>query len=144
MISGIFLTVTGTVLLAIALYLVWPSMILKRRGIRVWGTVTEVSVKNNDGYYCIPTLRFETEDRKEFTCKGGYHTGEFACSVGDQYVVIYDPLDPRRAKEDSFSALFSIPLFIFAFAAIVLFIGIGFLYTIATGGTIHEGGNVMP
>jgi hypothetical protein len=68
----------------------------------------------------LPQVRFRADNGKEYTFVGNYSSHFLSPRVGSKIPVVYDPRDPRRAFIKHVLTLWSRPVIIFAFGALLL------------------------
>ena len=88
----------GLFLLALVLPEAYSSYVLRRRRMRTTGTVVHIDTSGESPY--SPTIRFKDRVGREWSFDSGLPCNTRTERVGASVPVIYDPLNPKRAREE--------------------------------------------
>jgi hypothetical protein len=71
-----------------------------------------------------PVYEFTLPDGRVVRTRGPVGSGTPCCEIGDLVRVLYDPADPRRARQDSFEDSWLLPTVLGAFGALMFGVGL--------------------
>jgi len=105
--------VIGIIFLAVGLAMYSSSKELVKKGLITTGEVVSVRkttrrINRRSETVYFPTIRFKATDNKTFTFEGEDSTTRM--KKGRRLEVLYDPDDPKNARENSSNALWTMPL----------------------------------
>jgi len=127
MIYGI-LTIIGTILLGIALYLLQKRLNLLKTGVIAEGRIREFlrvyNEKGRDRYY--PIIEYQDQDQAYKTMRSRIAMGKKRGDKGQFVRVVYDPRSEKNRFLVSYLNLFLTPIILACLAAPFLVIGIGY------------------
>ena len=116
----VWAVIVGLFLLALILPDTYSTFVFRHRNLRTMGTVTAIDTSGESPY--SPTIRFKNEIGREWQFDSGLPCNKRTGTVGALVPVMYDPLNPKRAREQgrfimkAFSALSWWGFIAFAFA----------------------------
>ncbi len=134
---AVFFAVPGIFLTYLGIERIVKTSSLVRKGTKVLATVVDIRVVDmNDSPGYIPIFSFETEQGKTFKVDGPNRHQQSYYKLNATFELLYDPMAPQKAKENSLKGLFEGPALMLLLGVILIIVGtvIGESHEIKYGG----------